>query len=165
MSPVCFVTERLFPHDSIDDWALELSWRTRELAQAGTPVAVFFVSANEFSPTRLEQARAFYRALGAELIVKEDLWPFLAPDEPLMRNMGGLTALLAFPALCKLHEQRRFARIEIAAERGLAFRVVQAQRAGLAFTDTELVVTLGNFGEWQRHRQRRLAVRADEIKQ
>jgi glycosyltransferase involved in cell wall biosynthesis len=163
MSPVCFVTERLFPLNSIDDWALELSWRARELAQAGTPVVVLYASINE-PPARLGEAREFYRAMGADLLVKEDLPPFLSPDEPLTRGMGGVTGLLVLPALRKLHEQRRFGRIEIPAERGLAFRVIQAQRAGIAFTDTELVVTLGSFGEWQRHRQRRLALRADEIK-
>src|SRR5258706_14524879 len=110
MSPVCFVTERLFPHDSIDDWALELSWRARELAQAGTPVVVFFASLNELSATRLEQARKFYQAMGAELVVKEDLAPFLAPDEPLARSSGGATGLMVMPALRKLHDQRRLAR-------------------------------------------------------
>jgi GT2 family glycosyltransferase len=165
MSPVCFVTERLFPQDSIDDWALELSWRARELAQAGIPVVVFYTSIHEFPKDRLKPAREFYHSFGAELIVKEDLMPFLAPDEPLARGLFGATALLTFPALRRLHEQRRFDRIEIAAERGLAFRVVQAQRTGLAFTDTDLVVALGNFGEWARHRQRRLSLRADEVKQ
>ena len=165
MSSVCFVTERLFPLDSIDDWALELSWRARELAQAGTPVVVFYASLHELSQDRLKPAREFYRAMGAELLVKEDLGPFVPTDEPLLRGMFGVVGLLVLPALRRLHEQRRLARIEIPAERGLAFRVVQAQRAGMAFTDTELVVTLGNFGEWQRHRQRRLSMRADEIKQ
>lgn len=165
MSPVCFVTERLFPQESIDDWALELLWRARELAERGTPVVVFLALLNELPSARLEQARQFYKSIGAELIVKEDISPFLAPDEPLSRGMGGVTGLLVLPALRKLHERRRFARIEIPAERGLAFRVVQAQHTGLAFHDTEVVVTLGNFGEWQRHHQRRLALRADEIKQ
>src|SRR5262245_2027032 len=118
MSAVCFVTERLFPHDSIDDWALELSWRARELGQAGTPVVVFYASVHEFPKDRLKPAREFYRSFGAELIVKEDLMPFLAPDEPVGRGVFGTTSLLVLPALRRLHEQRRFARIEIAAERG-----------------------------------------------
>lgn len=165
MRPVCFVTERLFPAESIDDWALELFWRARELAQAGTPVVVLWVSLAGLPPTQLERGRRCYAAMGVELKVKEDLAPFLEPDEPLQRSSGGVTGLLALAALRRLHEQKRFARIEIPAERGLAFRVIQAERAGVAFTDAEVVVALGNFGEWQRHQQMRLAIRAEEIRQ
>jgi len=165
MRPVCFVTERLFPAESIDEWALELFWRARELAQAGTPVVVLWVTMANLPPGLLDLGRRCYTAMGVELKVMEDIAPFLDPDEPLQRSSGGVSGLLAFAALRKLHEQQRFERIEIPAERGLAFRVIQAQRAGLAFADAEVTVTLGNFGEWQRHQQMRLAIRAEEIRQ
>jgi glycosyltransferase involved in cell wall biosynthesis len=165
MSPVCFVTERLFPLESIDDWALELSWRARALAQAGTPVVVLWITLADIPAASMERARNYYTALGVELLVKDDLAPFLEPDEPLHRGSTGIAGLVAFPALRKLHEQRQFSRIEIPAERGLAFRVIQAQRAGLAFTDTQVVVVLGHFAAWLRHQQTRLTLNAEEIKQ
>ncbi len=165
MSPVCFVTERLFPTESIDGWALELCWRARELARGGTPVVVFWVTLANVPPARLERSRHYYKAMGVDLRVTDDVAPFLEPDEPIHRSSGGVPGLMAFAALRKLHERRLFGRIEIPADRGLAFRAIQAQRAGIAFTDTEMVVVLSTFGEWQRHQQMRLAIRPDEIKQ
>src|SRR5438552_343136 len=77
MKPVCFVTERLFPADSIDDWALEVSWRARELSRQGTTVVILWVTTGKASPAVLECSRQYYAAMGVTLRVKEDLAPFL----------------------------------------------------------------------------------------
>ena len=64
MRPVCFVTERLFPTDSIDDWALELYWRARELAGQGVTVVILWISARKIPSAVVERSRQFYEAMG-----------------------------------------------------------------------------------------------------
>src|SRR5262249_56169003 len=52
------------------------------------------------------------------------------------------------------HREHPFGLVECPAEGGLAFRAVQAKRAGLAFGGVCLAVRLDACGSWLRERQR-----------
>jgi glycosyltransferase involved in cell wall biosynthesis len=66
-------------------------------------------------------------------------------------------------ALEHLHRERRFDLIEFPARDGLAFRSVQARRAGLAFGDVGLVVRLSTCGQWRRDRNARWPTDVEEL--
>jgi D-glycero-alpha-D-manno-heptose 1-phosphate guanylyltransferase len=58
-------------------------------------------------------------------------------------------------ALEKLHGKQRFGLIEFAGKYGLGTRSIQAKRAGLAFRDTVLAVSLDGNSQFEREKQQR----------
>jgi GT2 family glycosyltransferase len=63
----------------------------------------------------------------------------------------------------RLHREHRLGRIEFGVYGGLAFRSVQAKRAGLAFADVTLAVRLDSCGKWERELRQRWPSGFEEV--